>query len=102
MQKEFSRFFSIQMTDFQDNGLFSNCQLVNQVMALGIVLRPLKSLLYVNDFSTTTTTRATEKLILFADYASIVCRGRECSLNGKVKEILTKREKMRNQKTCFR
>ena len=54
------------------------------------VLGPHIFLLYVNDFSSNIST--TEKVIQFADDASIVCCGQKGSLHGKVTEILQKTE----------
>ena len=68
------------------NGIFSDCENVSHDVPQGTVLGPLIFLLYVNDFSSNTST--TEKVIRFADDTSIVRCGQKISLHGKIMEIL--------------
>ena len=79
------------------NGMFSDCENVSHDVPQGTVLGQLIFFLYVNDFSSNTST--TEKVIRFADDTSIVRCGQKISLHGKIMEIKKKREIRRDEQT---
>ena len=64
------------------NGIFFDCETVNHGVQQGSVLGPL-IFLYMNDFSSIINTR--ENIIQFADDTSVVCCGKESSLQGREK-----------------
>ena len=83
------------------NGIFSDCEILNNVVPQETVLGPLIFLLFVNDLSSNIST--TEKVIQLADGTSIVCCGQKSSLEGKVTEISQKNRRIcRDEQTNFK
>ena len=85
-----SSFLAKRRQKVKRNGLFSNCEIVNDGVPQRTVLGPFIFFSYVEDFSSNINTA--EKVIQFAEDTSIVYCRKESCLHGKVNEFFKKTE----------